>query len=135
MYDFTGHGEDTFKPIPAGKYLVKVTEATDKESKLGYNLINLEFVIQNGQFEKRSLYKNFLMYHPNPEVVKIAKDQLAQLILANNKKPGVVSSSQFFVGMTATANVKITKDSDGREHNEISYFEMPKAQLDERLPF
>src|SRR5215203_3323478 len=77
-----------FDPIPSGKYHVKVTEITDKEStsekNFGKPYWNVELTIQDGKYADRKLWANVMLFDG-------ALYSLAQLLKATGHEDAMKS--------------------------------------------
>ncbi|MBI5724302.1 MAG: DUF669 domain-containing protein [Planctomycetes bacterium] len=71
-----------FEPIPAGKYLAMIAGSEDKVSKQGHTYLSLEFEVIEGQYAGRKLWTNLNLNHPDADVVKYARAELASICKA-----------------------------------------------------
>jgi len=71
-----------FEPIPAGKYLAMIVGSEEKTSQKGFRYLSLEFEVLEGPYKGRKLWANLNLYHPDPEVVKFARSELANVCKA-----------------------------------------------------
>lgn len=76
-----------FKLITNGEYVVKLANVFTKQSKDGNSsYAELTFVLIDGEFDKRRLWKKFFLEHPNKVCVEISeKDQEALEAAAGEK--------------------------------------------------
>ena len=74
--------QSNFEPIPAGKYLAMIVGSEEKTSQKGFRYLSLEFEVLEGQYRGRKLWANLNLYHPDPEVVKFARSELANVCKA-----------------------------------------------------
>ena len=72
----------SFDPIPAGQYLAMIVASEEKTSKNGHNFLSLELEVLEGQYKGRKLWVNLNLSHPNPETVKFARAELANICKA-----------------------------------------------------
>ena len=74
--------ETNFEPVPAGKYLAVIRDSQEKTSKKGHTYLSLEFEILDGQYRGRKLWANLNLSHPEADVVKYARAELAEVCKA-----------------------------------------------------
>ena len=69
-----------YEPLPAGKYLVEITDSEMKPTKAGTGeMLQLEFTVIDGEFKNRKIWDRLCLRHPNPETVKIAQANLSAI--------------------------------------------------------
>ena len=111
-----------FDPIPAGKYVVVVTDSEMKSTKDGKgNYLELKFQVIEGEFKGRLLWARLCLENKNDTTVKIAKSQLAAICQAT----GIMTpkDSVELHNLPLVVNVKIKKRTDtGELANEIKGF-------------
>lgn len=74
---------DNFAPIPAGDYLVAITDSEQRDTKAGTgSYIRLTLQVLDGPFKGRIVWTNLNLDNPNPKAVEIAQRHLAQICLA-----------------------------------------------------
>jgi len=72
-----------FEPLPAGKYLVIMTDSQMKETKSGTgHYLELTFQVVDGQYKGRLLWSRLNLDNPNPTAVKIAQGELSSICRA-----------------------------------------------------
>jgi hypothetical protein len=72
-----------FDPLPAGDYLLVITDSESKPTKAGtgsYLALTLEVV--EGQFQGRKLFHNLNLENPNQQAVDIARAELSAICRA-----------------------------------------------------
>lgn len=74
--------QNTFDPIPAGKYLAQIVTSEEKTSQKGHKYLSLELEVLDGPCKGRKLWVNLNLSHPDPEVVKFARAELAEICKA-----------------------------------------------------
>lgn len=65
--------------IPEGKYPMIVLSSGPKETKSGGLMVILKIVITSGDFKDTEFHPNFNIVNSNPEAVRIAAQQLANI--------------------------------------------------------
>jgi hypothetical protein len=74
-----------FDPIPAGKYLVVITNSEMKPTKNGKGeYLELEMEVLEGQYKGRRLWDRLTLKHPNEMTVTIARGMLSSICRAVN---------------------------------------------------
>jgi hypothetical protein len=72
-----------FDPIPAGKYLVAITESEQKPTKKGVGqYLQLTFQVLEGEHKGRLLWTRLNLDNPNATTVKIARAELSAICRA-----------------------------------------------------
>ena len=73
----------SFEPLPAGKYLVAITESEMKPTKSGAgSYLQLAFQVLEGQFKNRILWARLNLDNPNSLTVQIARAELSAICRA-----------------------------------------------------
>lgn len=115
----------SFDPIPAGQYLAMIVASEEKTSSKGNKFLCLEFEIVDGQYKGRKVWVNLNLEHPNPEIVKFARAELASIC----KAVGVLKpqDSVQLHNLPMLINVKCVNRKDtGELQNRIKSY-VPKA--------
>lgn len=110
----------SYEPIPEGDYPLLITDAEVKDTKAGTGqYLNVTMEITAGDFKGRKLWHLFNIANPNPEAVRIAKEQMKAMMLASGlpEDKCVVKDVGDFCGMSFMARVKVDGDK-----NKIHYF-------------
>jgi hypothetical protein len=120
--------------IPAGSYLVTLTEAVIKETKSGDGeYINAKFRINEGDHEGRSLFMMFNIKNKNAQAVNIGHQQLKSFMKAAGFTDFVIKAVSDLEGASATAVVK-NKTDDYGEKAVISYFKPASKSVPHGTP-
>ncbi len=69
----------SFEPIPAGKYLAVIRDSQEKTSQKGHTYLSLEFEVLDGEYRGRKVWANLNLNHPDADVVKYARAELAEI--------------------------------------------------------
>ena len=110
-----------FEPIPAGKYLVVITNSEMKPTKAGNgSFLELTFEIIKGDYRGRKLWARLNLENPNPLAVKIARAELSALCRA----VGVMEprDSAELHNLPLIVTVKQKADADGEIRNEVKAY-------------
>lgn len=124
VVDISGVEASSFDVLPAGQYLVAITDGELKESgpnakNPGAEYISWEFTVQSGQYEGRKLWSNTSML---PQALFGIKGLLAAV--GHPSANGSFDSEEIIgdiMGSTCTALVK-TRLYEGDMKNEIKAF-------------
>lgn len=123
VFDFTNVGEGrSFEAIPAGTYAAMIKSATFKFSSTGNPMINMTWLIEGGEYDKRTVFDRLMFIPPAGEkrgtlwrvravcealgvdypMLKVSsRDELVEVLLA---------LADSLVGQYATIKVKKTYD-------------------------
>ena len=91
-----------FSPIPPGPQTVQIinSEIRAIKAKPGQDpdadngsYLWLEIEVVDGEYERRKLFENLVLNHPNPQTVQIAQQTLREICLACNK-PNIEDSEE-----------------------------------------
>mgnify|MGYP006424958289 CR=1 FL=1 len=115
-----------FSPIPAGDYHVKVTEASLETTKKGDGqYIKLRLDVIGPTHEGRVLFSNINIRNPNPKAEEIGRQQLGSIMRAIGLSQ--VSDTDQLIGGQMIVAVKIAKDEQYGDRNEVKSFKAPKG--------
>ena len=127
--------QESFSPIPAGTYNARATKAEMKPLKSGNGLaLSLAFQVMDGPHANRQVFANLNVQHTNPDAQRIAQQQLSTLCHA----VGVLRLSETTLHQLCNKpvriRVKIRKDEQYGDRNEIAGFEAIPGAAAQRLP-
>ena len=117
--------ERNFDPVPAGKYLAAIRDSQEKTSQKGFKYLSLEFEVLEGPYKGRKLWANLNLYHPDAEVVKFARSELANVCKAVGVLRPADSVQLHNLPMVIAVKCVNRKDT-GELQNRIKAYE-PKA--------
>jgi hypothetical protein len=122
-----------YETLPAGKYLVEITDTEMKPTKTGTGeMLQIEFTVTDGEFKNRKIWDRLCLRHPNPEAVKIAKANLSAICHAVGvMKPGE-SIELHHIPLVIAVKCK-TDDSTGDIHNEVKSYFKPEPQVKQTI--
>jgi len=115
-FDPNAH-QDTFEPMPAGDYLVMITESTIDVKQDGGQQVKITMeVMQPEQYYGRKAFANFTLEHANPKAVEVGRRILANLCRA----VGVMSprETEELHGIPFWCRLSVETWNDGSLHNE-----------------
>jgi len=117
------HGKmQDFSSVPAGDYLVKITDSdyVETKSKDGHRL-KLTFEIQNKEFKGKKLFAGLNLDNPNEQAVELANNELATILDAAGKAS--IKDSKELHGILMAVSVRVVP-AEGKypEKNEINMY-------------
>lgn len=72
----------SYELLPKGNYAAQIVNSEIKENCNGGNRLSLQWEIVDGQYAGRIVFQNININHANPEVVRIGRQQIAQICAA-----------------------------------------------------
>lgn len=108
--------QDAYEPLPAGDYLVMISESTiDLKNGGQFVKVTME-VMQPEQYYGRKAFANFTLEHANPKAVEVGRRILANLCRA----VGVMSprETEELHGIPFWVRLSVETWDDGSLHNE-----------------
>lgn len=123
---------NTFDVIPAGDYLVTITESEFRDTKdLSGKYLNLKLEIQGGQYQGRKLFDRLNLINRNQKAVEIATRTLSQI----GHAVGVlqIQDSEVLHHKPMFAIVIVKKDPARGPQNEVKGYK--KAQMQQTSAF
>ena len=106
-------------PIPAGKYLVEISESEMKETKnKDGSYLELVFTVVDGEYRGRKIWDRLCINHPNAKTVEIARANLSAICHA----VGVLQpqDSAQLHGLPLVVGVRLKKnEQNGDMYNEV----------------
>lgn len=119
--------EQSFDPIPAGKYKAVITECEDKATKSGDgNYYNFKFQIIEGPHANRTVFHMANYNNPNPQAQAIGRGQLATIAKAAGKVDPSDTDELLNLPMLITVAIKAGNDGYPPK-NEIKKWEPTTA--------
>lgn len=107
----------SFEPLPEGEYTVKVDSADIKTAKTGKGqYINIQFAVLGPKYQGRKLFTRLNIIHDNPEVVRIAQQQLKNMLLAGGwttEQVNQFNNTDQLIGLTCNVRIEI-EDAKGQ---------------------
>ena len=79
---FNSNDHKGFEPVPAGWYEAVISKSEIKKAKSGNNYLALTFKIEGGEHDKRLVFNNLNMWHPNKQAAEIAQREFAAICSA-----------------------------------------------------
>jgi hypothetical protein len=110
-----------FDPVPAGTYIAQVEKAEVLPTKAGGERINIQFRIADGQHSNRVVFSNINTRNSSEAAQRIGQGQLKQFMRATNTLGA--TNADVFAGKYCKINVKIRKDDNYGDSNEVTAYE------------
>lgn len=116
-------------PLPAGKYLAKITESEVKETKAGNGkYLQFAFEVCDGQYKGRKTWSRLNLWNPNQQAQDIARRELSAIAHAVGVMTFRDSAALHNVPLVITVKCKKREDS-GEMANEIGGYESRAALM------
>jgi hypothetical protein len=110
-----------FEIIPEGTEVrMKCTEAEDKETSTGGEMVSCTFQIVEGEHKGRKIFDQLNLVNPNPTTVEIAQRTLSAICHATGKMHVSDSEELHLIPMMIQVKIKPPKNGYG-ESNAIAY--------------
>lgn len=128
--DIAAAASSNYTPVPAGSYNAVVFEVKQETVKAGPNegkpRFNVQFKIEGGPHDNRRVFGYVSLYKSGD----FWKTQSFFSALGFDMKAGqfTVPTPQELMGLPIGIRVKVGKDQNGADRNEISGFDKPTAQ-------
>ncbi len=126
-YDTDGvEPQRAYDVLPAGKYLVMVTESEVKTTKKGDGkYLGLTLRVIDGEYTNRKFFDRITLNNPNPQAVEIGRRQLSGVRHATGQLQSKDSSA--FHDIPIIAVVKVKQDEGHDPSNEVKAYESTSA--------
>lgn len=111
-----------FSPIPAGVYIARVESAEVKPTKTGGEKISVQFSVADGQYANRRVWANINTRNQSTEAQAIGQRQLRSFARAVGCPDATTTDP--FLGKYCKIKVKIRKDEQWGDSNDITGYEM-----------
>ena len=113
--------EDTFEPIPPGKYRATVTEVSTEPSKAGNPMITLTFTVDTGDGKSRKVWDHYVLN--NPVGLSRLKNLVKVLAPEAYNSFQVGRAPEYFTGKVVNVTLKVEAGQDGRKNNRVTRIE------------
>ena len=134
--------DDDFKPLPPGNYPVSIDYCDVRDTKkMNGEMLHLEFLVTEGNWQGRKLFDNLLLKHENPTAVEMGKKKIAALARAIGLEKFKLNESRAFLNKPLVVDIEIKKGTDGyADSNEITkylaYQDAPQSEpVKDDIPF
>ncbi|MFH6786289.1 DUF669 domain-containing protein [Methylobacterium sp. MA0201] len=114
--------DNNFEPLPAGEYMVQVTDSDVVETKAGNGLIlKLTFEVMDGPSAGRKVWLNLNYKNPNATAQRIAHEQIKQICNAVGFA-GHLTDSEVLHYKPIRTRLTIKQDPEYGPRNEMKKF-------------
>ena len=130
--------DDDFKPLPPGNYPVSIDYCDVRDTKkMNGEMLHLEFLVTEGNWQGRKLFDNLLFKHENPTAVEMGKKKIAALARAIGLEKFKLNESRAFLNKPLVVEVTTKKGTNGyADSNEIvKYLAYQDAPVKDDIPF
>jgi len=118
---------ETFSALPAGEYDVIIMSSDMKSTKAGDGkFLELQLQVLSGTYQNRRLFDRLNLVNKNDVAVQIAKGALSSICRAVNVLTPKDSSELHNKPLTAI--VKVRKDLEGNQQNDVKGYKSRVAQ-------
>jgi hypothetical protein len=115
---------DEFELLPAGVYLLQVTESEIADNKAGTGkILKITLEIVEGEFAGRFLWERLNIRHPTPQAQAIALKQLAKLANAVGVPNFDDTEELHYKPVIARVGIRKDKSGEYRDQNVIQGYE------------
>lgn len=83
-----------FSPVPAGEYVVMITESEMKPTRTGGEMLSLTHQVIDGEFKGRLIWESLNLVNSNPKTVQIAQGHLSAICHAAGITQAITDSEQ-----------------------------------------
>lgn len=106
-----------FEPLPAGNYIVQITDSEVRESKAGNPMVKWEFTVVDGDFSGRKVWDNMTL---NNEVSLKRLKSLA--VAGGHPNPDYINDTEEMHGLFVKIRVKVEQQDGYGPQNNVSSF-------------
>lgn len=111
----------SFDPIPAGEYIVRITEAGVQQTQAGTGeYIKLRMDVTGPSHEGRVLFANLNIKNPSQKAEEIGRQQLGAVMRAINLT--AINDTDQLIGGDLKVKVTIRKSEQYGDQNEVKSF-------------
>jgi len=103
--------ERSYEPLPKGEYELKCTEAEEKTTQKGGQMIAATFEVVKGEYANRKIWNNYNTHNDSDKAQRIGREQLAAWARASGKPNA--SSVDELLERAFTAVLDIEKGTNG----------------------
>ena len=111
----------SYEPLPPGDYVLSATEAVEKTTKSGGEMIAVTFEVVKGEFEGRKIWNNFNTRNASEVAQRIGRQQLVAWATACGKPD--CDDTDKLIDKQFRATVSIEKGTGGyKDSNRVRAF-------------
>ena len=117
---------DDFSPIPAGEYVVMMTEAVVDYTSKGGQLVKLTYTVMDGEFQGRKFWSNHNIVNSNPKAEEIGRKEISRIAHAIGQPK--LSDTDQLLNQVVRVTVIIKQDAGYAPKNEVKKWEAHNPQ-------
>ena len=118
----------SYELLPKGNYIAQIVNSEIKENRNGGNRLSLQWEIVDGQYAGRMIFQNINIAHANPEVVRIGRQNIAQICNAIGRSSVNDSSELHNQPMQIRVITKEDKTGQYEPQNEVRGYSALQGQ-------
>ena len=118
----------SYELLPKGNYTAQIVNSEIKENRNGGNRLSLQWEIVDGQYAGRMIFQNINIAHANPEVVRIGRQNIAQICNAIGRSSVNDSSELHNQPMQIRVIIKEDKTGQYESQNEVRGYSALQGQ-------
>lgn len=123
-------GSPDFSPIPAGTYEMEIVDSDVVPTKSGTGkVLKLQLAVTGAEFNNRRVFDQINIENASPQAQEIGQRQLSDLARACGFA-AIPGDSQEFHGIPIRVRVKIKRDENYGDRNEVSRYIDPNDGAD-----
>ena len=109
-----------YSPLPAGRYLVTLTEVEEAKTKYGDEMWKLRFVVDEGQYKGRYIFDNLVFSDAALKRVKLICSRLGLDVSGElDLTPGLITGRRCYVSVEIEEYTD--QDGDSRSRNVVPF--------------
>lgn len=141
--DFDGVEENYFKPIPEGKYNLRIVSATEKKSSKGDDMVVVDYEIMDGPFIGEEIRFHYVVFFKNKGTKGAGMSKTFLRVIGEPYEGKVSVDPNRWVGKCLTAKVVQEPDQRGQMFPRVKfvdsyvtdYTQITKTDTGEEDPF
>ena len=112
---------DEFAPIPAGEYVVMITEGNVDYTSKGGQMVKLTYTVMDGEFQGRKLWSQHNIVNRSPKAEEIGRKEISRIAHAIGQPK--LNDTDELVNKVMRVSVIIKQDPGYNPRNEIKKWE------------
>ena len=112
---------DDFAPLPAGEYVVMITEGAVDYTSKGGQMVKLTYTVMDGEFQGRKLWSNHNIVNNSPKAEEIARKEISRIAHAIGQPK--LSDTDQLLNQVVRVTAIVKQDVGYNPKNEIKKWE------------
>lgn len=121
--DFDGVEENYFKPIPEGKYNLRIKSAIEKKSSKGDDMVVVDYEIMDGPFIGEEIRFHYVVFFKNKETKGAGMSKTFLRVIGEPYEGRVSVNPEKWIGRCLTAKVVQEPDKNGTMFPRVKFVE------------